>query len=371
MAFNPAESNHSDTYSATGGRFEQPNFRRDAGKGKSSGIGPPPSSQWEEDAKSKSASDMSAPPLAIPNLQHEYLLSQSLFESGYTELKPQPIEERKAQAAVAALPTFAADGVAGAIKRAAQQELSTVPEISLNLENNRQAPRSRDIYSNEAGSAAPIAQLLKMRTPADLPAMTGSREMAVPKEFYHARETAANEAARINNIGIGISDGLPQYREQKLGRLPELARLEKSESGLDSLNGSPEGYLFATKLDMTKKFKGPDTKYTRVVDAKGTTEIQTAGDFSTLHTSYGEDGACNTSHFDSYRRPLTRVSERYNEGNVEYNMVQYLYSDGAGGKVSPFPKETREINYADGKAVVDRYDHTGIKAKLLSSETWS
>lgn len=369
MAFNPAESNHSDTYSATGGRFEQPNFRRDAGKDKSSGIGPPPSSDWEDDTRSKSASDMSAPPLAIPNLQHEYL-SQTLFKSGYSESKPQTVEQ-PAPAAIATMEPLTSDGVAGAIKRAAQQELSTVPELTLTLNDSQPAPRSRDIYSNEAGGAAPIAQLLKMRTPADSSTMKDSREMPIPKDLYQARETAANEAARINNIGIGVSDGMPQYREQKLGRLPELARLEKTDTGLDNLNGSPEGYLFATKLDLANKFKGSDTKYTRVVDAKGTTEIQTAGDFSTMHTSYGEDGACNTSHFDSYRRPLTRVSERYNEGNVEYNMVQYLYSDGAGGKVSPFPKETREINYADGKAVVDHYDHTGIKAKLLSSETWS
>lgn len=380
MAFHPAEPNEigarssdtannlnfTDALGNSGSKFEQPIFKSSQDRSKdrskqSNGIGLPPLSDLGGGIPSGYTSFLEAPPLALENRQ-----GRATLPSATSFLETKPASERT----LLPEPLSQGDGVAGAIKAS----LETLPKLEAlqSAESEPEAvPRSKDIYE-DSSERSPIAQLLKMRTPGE--------SQAVPRALFDTSKAgvrdnssgAVNESARINNVGIGDSEGLPRYREQILGRLPELARLERDESGeqgFDNLNGSPEGYLFAQKLELAKQFGKPDTKYSRLVDGKGTREIQTATDFSTLETSYGDDGTCETGHYDNFRRPLLKVSEQYNSGDVEFKMVQFDY--GKGEKVSPFPSRTREITYKNGQATVDVFDHSGVNVKLLSSDAWS
>lgn len=383
MAFHPVEPNeissqgsesankfsYADAFSESGGRFEQPVFKsQDRTREKSSGIGLPPLSDFGDAPGTGTSNFLDAPPLALENRQGRASLKPYSMPEGHFSSFSENMDQSQS---LGLAETSLKDGVAGAIERAALDSMPNLGLVDETTELTEPKSASKDIYAG-ASEAAPIAQLLKMRTPTESHAMPRELFETSPAHKKNQLSGGVDETARKNNIGIGNSDGLPRYRDQDLGRLPELARLEKGEAGdtgFDQLNGSPEGYLFARKLELAKTFGKPDTKYSRLVDSKGTREIQTATDFSTLETSYGDDGTCETGHYDNFRRPLLKVSEKYNNGDVEFKMVQFDY--GSGDKVSPFPSQTREINYKNGQATIDTFDHSGVKVDLISSNTWS
>jgi len=171
----------------------------------------------------------------------------------------------------------------------------------------------------------------------------------------------------VASIGI-VKDHskLPKYTDHQYGRLPGQ---ESEQSRFERLSGSPKDYSSKLKLKQTEKYNGPNTNFSRIISDSGVKETRTGDDFSTLETTYKNDGGLLTEQFDPYRRRLSELHENYGEdGELSYKLTQYSYN--AKGKAKPFPEASRVISYENGVASIQEFDLANVKPKLLKERTW-
>lgn len=242
------------------------------------------------------------------------------------------------------------EGLAKAIKEAQ----ANMPEVEI---AEIPKPVSNKLSWNE--KKPPIDSLLS----------SGKKNIPVPTELFSTSHQPIADANEDLQASIGIvkdASKLPKYTDHQYGRLPEQ---DEQLSGFERLSGSPKEYPSKLKLKQTEQYNDPNTKFARIISDTGVKETRTGDDFSTLETTYKNDGGLLTEQFDPYRRRLSELHENYGEdGEFSYKLTQYKYN--STGKARPFPESSRVISYENGVASIQEFDLKSAKPKLLNERSW-